>query len=1093
MKAKLILLLVLAMVVTAPVVSAAAANETVGINNGTALTGHAFQGIGAEVYPTLVLPSGTEQGFTAADFERFKVRAKKMNITFVRMWVQYDWFNPSNGIQTFESNRMKAVYKFLDFFQANGIDVMFQQMSTGDPTQLYPWLWWTTSDNAGPGSDPTKLDTWASNVKDVLNYIHTTKNYTCVKYVSLNNEANLFNVPPSGYNKLTYAELLYQTLADKLSASGVNYVSIVAPDVTGDSAYLSSFITDKPNVAGSYSYHQYGGINGFDPVSLINLKNTNDPNGKQKGMILAEFGDNSTTPTDRDTDFYHAIHNAKYVISALNAGWTGFSKWTLYDGFFDVAKANQTGTNLGSDDYNWGLWRSKDFGWTFRQNYYAYSLLTRFSQLGSTIYQATISNSNLYVAVLKSPGGDYTVMAVNTGTTGLTTDFNFSTAINKTLSRFSADSSLPVDPWGTLIQPSASFANVGATFTDTIPANSVAVYTSNWNPSGTTVGVASSLTATNGKTPAIDWTAAANAKYYRVYRDTNAGFTPSSINQVGETESNRFLDDTLDTTSTTYYYKVIAVGDNEQTGSVSSAAMLDHNYLFSTALSYASTDGDTAYTIRSDRYSGYTFKVNKVSGVGKFLADSQDVQKNNQSDYWTSIPRILSVDGAGTKTNLFQYDQQADSVSAPVVQADGSIVETVSKSGSTLTYQFYPDYIRITVSGNATGYHVEDVSYRGVDSATWADGSSSDLRPLPDYGSVSNTSSSLVLNQNNSHFGVKYTFTNPLPISVYKTAAARGGMKYVAFDLANNQSYTLSMSPIGQENLAAGRPVTTSSSVAGHGGSIVTDGSNGDFWSSQLLPSSAANEWAYVDLGAQRSFSKVVLYPRNLNGSTLAFPSAFKIQGSNDASTWTDLTSQTSFANPPGNTGAAFWVGNQSYRYVRFLATAARVDDSGTNYYVQLAEMEIYQDAVSTLKPVNISSTVNWSTAYGGSNVTDNTVSGSYFWSSQLLSSSAANEWAYVDLGAKQSFSKVVLYPRTVSGTTVSFPSAFQIQGSNDATIWTDLTTQSSFANPPANSGAAFWVGNQSYRYIRFLGTTARVDDSGTAYYVQLQEMEVER
>lgn len=209
-KITVVLLLVAMMVISRPALPAAAANETVTVNNGSALTGHAFQGIGAEVYPTLTLPSGTEQGFTDADFERFKVRAKKMHITFVRMWVQYDWFNPSSGVQTFESNRMKAVYKFLDFFQANGIDVMFQQMSTGDPAQLYPWLWWTTSDNAGPGSDATKLDTWASNVKDLLNYIHITKNYTCVKYVSLNNEANLFNVPPSGYDKLTYAELLYR-------------------------------------------------------------------------------------------------------------------------------------------------------------------------------------------------------------------------------------------------------------------------------------------------------------------------------------------------------------------------------------------------------------------------------------------------------------------------------------------------------------------------------------------------------------------------------------------------------------------------------------------------------------------------------------------------------------------------------------------------------------------------------------------------------------------------------------------------------------------------------------------------------------------
>ena len=935
------LLLSFIVLIASPIsASYAAANETVAINNSTALAGHAFQGIGGEVYPTLTLPSGTQQGFTDADFQKFKVRAKKMNITFVRMWVQYDWFNPSSGIQTFESERMKAVYKFLDFFQANGIDVMFQQLSTGDPAALYPWLWWGTSDNAGPGSDPTRLDTWANNVKDLLNYIHNTKKYTSVKYVSLNNEANLFISPPGGYTTLTYAELLYQTLANKLSAYGINYVSIVGPDVTGDSTYLSSFITDKPNVAGSYSYHQYGGINGFDPVGLMNIKNTDDPNGKQKGMILAEFGDNTTSPSGLDTSFGEAIHNAKYVISAINAGWTGFSKWTLYDNFFDVAKANQTGTNLNSNDYNWGLWRSKDFGWTFRQNYYAYSLLTRFSQIGSAIHQATISNSNLYTADLESPGGDHTVMVVNTGTTDLTTDFSFSTAINKTLYKFAANGTLATDPFGKLIQPSASFANVGTTWTDTIPANTVVVYTSNWYPSGTSVGISSNLTETDGKTPTLNWTAASNAKYYRVYRDTNSSFTPSAANQVGETDTNQFLDDTVDTTSTTYFYKIIGVGNYEQTGPASAALTLNHNYAFSNSLTYSSTDGNTAYTIRSDQYSGYTFKIDKTAGVGKFLADSQDVQKNNQADYWTSIPRIQSLDSLGNKNALFQYDQQADSVSSPATQADGSIVVTVAKSGSTLTYQFYPSYIRISVSGNSTGYHVEDVSYRDMTSVTWSNGLSSDLQSLADYGYVSNTTSSLVLNPSSTTFGVKYAFNSPLTASVYKTPVARGGMKFVAFDLGNNQNYILSMSVTGQNNLAAGKAITTSSSVTGHDGSLLSNGFNGDFWSSQLLNGSAASEWAYVDLGAQQSFSKVVLYPRVVNGSTVGFPSAFQIQGSNDALTWTDLTSQSSFANPPANSGAAFWVGDQSYRYVRILATTARVDDSGSNYYVQLQEIE---------------------------------------------------------------------------------------------------------------------------------------------------------
>ncbi len=141
-------------------------------------------------------------------------------------------------------------------------------------------------------------------------------------------------------------------------------------------------------------------------------------------------------------------------------------------------------------------------------------------------------------------------------------------------------------------------------------------------------------------------------------------------------------------------------------------------------------------------------------------------------------------------------------------------------------------------------------------------------------------------------------------------------------------------------------------------------------------------------------------------------------------------------------------------------------------------------------KSVMVSSTVSWTNSYGGSNLTDGTTTN--FWTSQQLSSSAANESATLDLGNQQSFSRVVLSPRVANGVTVAFPAAFTLQGSNDPNAgWTTLQTISSFFNPPATAGQAFVVGSQSYRYVRVLATTARQDDAGH-YYTQFADVEVD-
>lgn len=102
-----------------------------------------------------------------------------------------------------------------------------------------------------------------------------------------------------------------------------------------------------------------------------------------------------------------------------------------------------------------------------------------------------------------------------------------------------------------------------------------------------------------------------------------------------------------------------------------------------------------------------------------------------------------------------------------------------------------------------------------------------------------------------------------------------------------------------------------------------------------------SNSWIKIDLGAANKI-KINYYSLkgrsdNANDNWLQ---TWKLQGSNDNTTWTDIDSQTNNPVPPGN-WKSLPVTNQtnSYRYVRILQTG--LTSTGENFLV-LGEFEFY-------------------------------------------------------------------------------------------------------------------------------------------------------
>jgi len=147
--------------------------------------------------------------------------------------------------------------------------------------------------------------------------------------------------------------------------------------------------------------------------------------------------------------------------------------------------------------------------------------------------------------------------------------------------------------------------------------------------------------------------------------------------------------------------------------------------------------------------------------------------------------------------------------------------------------------------------------------------------------------------------------------------------------------------------------------------------------------------------------------------------------------------------------------------------------------------------------PVSVSSEdgegAGWDPSYLTDGNVDGGTNGRNGWSSVSHPSPTATEWAVIDLRSTQSIGKVVLFSRSdlVDFTGTGFPTAFQIQGSNDSTSWTTLVNESDYPGAKAGEGQVFTFLQASARFLRLYATELGGVGTESGYRFQLTEAEV--
>ena len=299
-------------------------------------------------------------------------------------------------------------------------------------------------------------------------------------------------------------------------------------------------------------------------------------------------------------------------------------------------------------------------------------------------------------------------------------------------------------------------------------------------------------------------------------------------------------------------------------------------------------------------------------------------------------------------------------------------------------------------------------------------------------------------------------------------------------------------------NLALNKPVTCSSVEFPCAEAV--DGNTGTRWSSAA---GVDPQWIYVDLGSTQSITSVKLTWE------AAYATAFQIQTSPNATTWTNIYSTTT-----GTGGVQTLAVTGSGRYVRVNGTAR-----ATQWGYSLWEFEVYGSAAAPTNTATRTPTAGAATATstrtntavgptstftrtptatattaGGCGAT-NVALGKTATASSALGGNTANltvdgnatstrwesvhavdpQWLQIDLGSTQSICRVKL---TWEG---AYASGYQIQTSLDAINWTNIYTTTT-----GDGGADDLTVSGSGRYIRMNGTTR-----ATTWGYSLWEMEV--
>ncbi|NQT18596.1 MAG: M6 family metalloprotease domain-containing protein [Planctomycetes bacterium] len=262
------------------------------------------------------------------------------------------------------------------------------------------------------------------------------------------------------------------------------------------------------------------------------------------------------------------------------------------------------------------------------------------------------------------------------------------------------------------------------------------------------------------------------------------------------------------------------------------------------------------------------------------------------------------------------------------------------------------------------------------------------------------------------------------------------------------------------------------------------DGNPNTFWSSSMSPV-PRTERLILHLGSTQAVGKVRLLPRAAYPELL--PGDFTIDVSKDGDNWTQVISETGYVGQ-SNVWYEKSFGVHFARYVRIAGPNMLIGDGRIQYYLQIAEFEVYKLRDAEGSKLNVRSATSSGNLYNRF-VAANAIDGNpnTLWSS-TMSPVPRTEYLALDMGAAKTIGMVRLLPRATSPEL--FPGDFTIDVSTDGDNWTQAVAEAGYTGQSNVWYERSFLGT-SARYVRIAGPSMLIGDGRIQYYLQIAEFEV--
>ena len=388
---------------------------TIRVDIDTKSTGAKLDGFGAEFDPFFWIDSNNE--LNEDDWKILETRVKDMRLQKIRMMILPEWYEPKNddadpnhvndAAFQWDTQYMKSVFRELDLAEANHIkvDITIWGAYTGG------WSWLANDRSHLWISAPNNFDEWSENITVLLRYLLDEKKYTCIKSLTPQNE------PDSAFlnaqDKVVFDEYktMYLNLDARLKKEGLrDKITLNASDDGTKPEWLLQSIKELGGTADIFDSHMYKyNAEDSDPQIYSYGKTLMDYVKKfasGKPFTYNEFGTNQYVDSHHQTDiddYSRGLFYARLANNLMNSGASGMLAWVLFDEYY-LTRSNKM---------TLGLWKYKDENWEARPIYYSWSLITRYTKVGSEIFAGKSDNDDITCSAYLSPEKEWTYLITN--------------------------------------------------------------------------------------------------------------------------------------------------------------------------------------------------------------------------------------------------------------------------------------------------------------------------------------------------------------------------------------------------------------------------------------------------------------------------------------------------------------------------------------------------------------------------------------------------------------------------------------------------------------------------------------------------------